>query len=296
MRILIFGKSGQVGLELARLRWPAGYDAALVGRSDCDLQNADAVSRAVARSAADIVINAAAYTAVDRAESEPDVAARVNRDAPAAMARACNRSGAILIHLSTDYVFDGTKTDPYSEEDPVRPLSVYGRTKAEGEAAIRQATVRHVILRTSWVFAAHGANFVRTVLRLACEKPELRIVCDQTGAPTSARDIAGAVVAIVGAVARDCGAWGTFHFTSSEPTTWHGFAQAIVEHSALSTTVLPITTAEYRTPARRPTNSVLDCRRIGREYGIAQPVWRRALATVLAEIKLTRTASKGRQA
>jgi dTDP-4-dehydrorhamnose reductase len=285
MRILIFGKSGQVGRELARVSWPEQYSLVHFGRADCDLEDTDAIGRAVRDTGAGIVINAAAYTAVDRAESEPGKAARVNRDAPAAMAFACAKSGAALIHLSTDYVFDGSKTEAYGEDEPIAPLSIYGYTKAEGEAAVRGSIPEHIILRTSWVFASHGTNFVRTVLRLANERPELRIVNDQWGAPTAARDIADAIAAIVRSVAQQRPAWGTFHFTSSEPTTWHGFARSIVELSGLSAKVIPITTADYRAAARRPRYSVLDCGRIGRAYGIAQPSWRRVLTTVLSEIR-----------
>jgi dTDP-4-dehydrorhamnose reductase len=231
------------------------------------------------------VINAAAYTAVDRAESEPEIAGTINRDAPAAMAKACEETGAALIHLSTDYVFDGSNRGAYVEDDLVAPLSVYGRTKAEGEIAIGQALRRHVVLRTSWLFAAHGANFVRTMLRLSDERPELRIVCDQRGAPTAACDVASAIVSLVGSVAECPRGWGILHFTSDEPATWHDFARAILEGAGRQTKLVPVSTAEYKTAAQRPLNSVLDCRRIARDYGIGQPCWRRALANVLAELQ-----------
>lgn len=270
---------------MARASWPEQSSLLHFGRADCDLEDTDAIDRAVRNSGAGVVINAAAYTAVDRAESEPGIAARVNCDAPAAMAFACAETGSALIHLSTDYVFDGSKTGTYAEDEPVAPLSTYGRTKAEGEAAVRGSVPEHIILRTSWVFAAHGANFVRTVLRLANERPELRIVCDQRGAPTAARDIADAIAAIVRSMVRRRPVWGTFHFTSSEPTTWHAFARNIVELSGLPASVTPITTADYPAAARRPRNSVLDCGRIGRAYGIVQPSWRQALSEVLSEIR-----------
>ena len=232
----------------------------------------------------DVVINAAAHTAVDRAESEPAVAAAINRDAPAAMADACRAAGARLIHISTDYVFDGLKREPYVESDPVAPLSVYGRTKEEGERAIRVRLTEHVILRTSWVFAAHGSNFVRTMLRLAGERPELRIVADQLGAPTAARDIAQAVAGITDRIAAGRGIWGTFHFASGEPTSWFGFAEAVFAQRGGGPKLVPITTEEYKTPARRPLYSVLDCGRLAAAYGIPQPSWRAALAQVLAEV------------
>jgi dTDP-4-dehydrorhamnose reductase len=283
VRLLIFGKTGQVACELARTQWPKGSSLIQLGRAECDLADAVAAGRAISDTRPEFVVNAAAYTAVDRAESEPELARRVNRDAPAAMAKACDEIGAILIHLSTDYVFDGKKHGAYVEDDAVAPLSVYGRTKAEGEAAVRDFSDKHVILRTSWVFAVHGSNFVHTMLRLAVERRELRVVCDQRGTPTGARDIAGAIAAIIDSISRGKEAGGTFHFTSSEPTTWHDFARAIFELSGRPTKLVPITTAEYPTPARRPLNSVLDCGRLVREYGIGQPSWRQALASVLAE-------------
>ncbi len=285
MRVLIFGRNGQVGRELARASWPRDCSLKLLDRADCDLADATAVGRAVRETRPAVVINAAAYTAVDRAESEPDVARSVNCDAPQAMARSCEEAGAALIHLSTDYVFDGLKTSPYLENDPMAPLSVYGRSKAEGEVAIREALRRHIIVRTSWVFAAHGANFVRTVLRLADERPELRIVCDQTGAPTAAGDIALAITSIVQSLAEDKPAWGTFHFSSGKSTSWYEFARAIVGLAGKSARVVPIATDEYKTAARRPQHSVLDCSRLTRHYGIAQPTWRRALSHVLAELQ-----------
>ncbi|HEX4080346.1 MAG TPA: dTDP-4-dehydrorhamnose reductase [Rhizomicrobium sp.] len=284
---MIFGRTGQVGRELARAHWTVGCMPLLLGRPECDLADAVAVRRAILREQPEIVINAAAYTAVDRAESEPEIAAKVNRDAPAAMAKACEETGAALIHLSTDYVFDGSKRGAYVEDDPIAPLSVYGRTKAEGEAEVGRAARRHVILRTSWVFASHGGNFVRTMLRLADERPELRIVCDQRGAPTAARDIASAIVSIVASVGEGGKSWGIFHFTSAEPATWHDFARAIFEGAGRQTKLVPVSTAEYKTAAQRPLNSVLDCGRIALDYGIRQPCWRRALADVLAELQET---------
>jgi dTDP-4-dehydrorhamnose reductase len=177
------------------------------------------------------------------------------------------------------------KQGAYAEDDPVAPLSVYGRTKSEGETAVRNEIERHVILRTSWVFASHGNNFVRTMLRLATEREEIRVVNDQRGTPTAARDIASAIASIIASIARGRSAWGTFHFASSEATTWHDFARAILDGSGLRANLIAINTADYVTAARRPMNSILDCGRIGREYGIGQPVWRQALATVLAELR-----------
>lgn len=284
MRILIFGTTGQVGRELGRLAWPADDLLVQLDRAQCDLARPLLAAERIMEARPTVVINAAAYTAVDRAESEPAAVGAVNRDAPATMAEACQRIGAKLIHLSTDYVFDGSKGAPYVESDPVAPLSAYGRTKAEGETAIRTYLPEHVILRTSWVFAAHGSNFVRTMLRLAREKPELRIVADQRGAPTAARDIGQAIVAIVNAIGKGRGAWGTFHFSADQPTSWFGFAQAIFALRGSGPRLVPVTTEEYKTPARRPLYSVLDCGRLAATYGIAQPSWRAALADVLGEL------------
>jgi dTDP-4-dehydrorhamnose reductase len=284
MRILIFGSTGQVGRELGRVAWPASVTVQPLCRSQCDLSVPARAAEMILQIRPDIVINAAAYTAVDRAESEPTLAAALNRDVPSAMADACRNAGARLVHLSTDYVFDGRKAEPYVENDPVAPLSVYGRTKAEGEAAIRNRLPEHVILRTSWVFAAHGSNFVRTMLRLARERAELRIVADQQGSPTAARDIAQAIAAMVCRFADGCSFWGTFHFASSEPTSWFSFAEAIFIFRGARPKLVPITTEEYKAPARRPLYSVLDCARVGETYGIVQPSWRAALADVISEL------------
>jgi dTDP-4-dehydrorhamnose reductase len=284
MQILIFGRSGQVARELGRQSWPEHIGVRQLGRDDCDLGDADAVAEAVRASRAEIVINAAAYTAVDKAETEPALAAKINRDAPAAMAKACANTGAWLIHLSTDYVFDGRKASPYVESDPSAPLSVYGRTKADGEAEIRSALAQHVILRTSWVFAGHGNNFVRTMLRLSAERPELRIVCDQQGGPTWAGDIASAVRLVSEHIRTGNGGPGTFHLTGKEPTTWHDFALCIFRMTGRDMRIVPIKTADYPTAAKRPLNSILDCSRIARTYGILQPDWRRGLVAALSEL------------
>jgi len=295
VRVLIFGKSGQVSRELARLTWHAETDVVQLGRNVCDFSRPSTIAAAIESVAPDYVINAAAYTAVDRAESEPELAMTINGEAPTEVARICDRTGAALVHISTDYVFDGRKAGPYSENDEVRPMSVYGRTKEAGEAGVRSRMERYLIVRTSWVFAGHGANFVKTMLRLGAERPELRIVADQHGAPTSARDIAVALQNLVLARAEGRGVWGTFHFTSGEPTTWFGFAKAVIEGAAFASPpkMTPITTAEYPTPAARPANSVLDCSRIQQEFGIFQPSWRDALSDVLTEVKMGAPAAGG---
>ena len=280
MKLLVLGAGGQVGRELARAALPAGMRLVAFDRAALDVTDAEAVAAAVARERPDVVINAAAYTAVDRAESEPAAAAAANAAAPGHIAAACAAAGAALIHYSTDYVFDGTKPGAYVEDDPVNPLGVYGRTKAAGERAVRAALERHVILRTSWVYAAHGRNFVRTMLRLADERGEVRVVADQHGAPTAAADIAAATVRI----AAQGGPWGTFHFANAGETTWHGFAAAIFALAGKTPRLSAIATAEFPTAATRPANSRLDCAKLAAAYGIVARPWQEALAPVVAEL------------
>jgi dTDP-4-dehydrorhamnose reductase len=288
MKLLVLGAGGQVGHELCRLTWPAGTQLAAFGRDGVDISQREQVFAAVARERPAIVINAAAYTAVDRAESEPEIAWACNAAGPANLAAACHDARIPLIHLSTDYVFDGSKNGPYREDDPVKPLGVYGKSKEAGDRAVRDALPQHVILRTAWVYSAHGHNFVKTMLRLANDRPVLRVVADQIGSPTRAGDIAAAIGAIVEQLILGQTSWGTYHFAGGGAVTWHGFAQAIF---ALASpwrgpppVVEAITTADYPTPARRPANSVLDCRRIGEAFGIVPRPWEEALAEVIGEI------------
>jgi dTDP-4-dehydrorhamnose reductase len=279
----ILGARGQVGRALARLAASRGVAHVAIGRAEADILDPAALAAAIGRDG--VIVNAAAYTAVDRAESEPAQAQAVNAEAVAELARLAATRSLPLIHISTDYVFDGTKPGPYVEDDPVNPVSAYGRSKAAGEAAVRALCPRHVILRTAWVYAAEGTNFVRTMRRLAKERPQLRVVADQHGCPTAADDIAAAILTIAGAVtAPGVDAWGTYHFTAAPPTTWHGFARAILADRP-DVTVTPIATADYPTAARRPGNSVLDCGRIRARFGIAQPDWRQSLARVLDEMR-----------
>jgi dTDP-4-dehydrorhamnose reductase len=288
MKLLVLGGDGQVGCELRRLTWPAGYRIAAFDRNDLDIALREQVVATMARERPDIVINAAAYTAVDRAESEPEIAWASNCTGPANLAAACHDAAIPLIHLSTDYVFDGTKAGPYCEDDPVHPLGVYGRSKDAGDRAVRGALARHVILRTAWLYSAHGHNFVKTMLRLAAERPVLRVVADQIGSPTSAADLAAAIGAIVQQVTVGNSSWGTYNFAGGGAVSWHGFAEAIFELAAPwrgpPPLVEAIATADYPTPARRPANSVLDCRRIGEAFGIVPRPWREALAEVIAEL------------
>lgn len=292
MKVLILGTSGQVGTELMRAAWPQDTELVGLARPDVDMARPETVEAAVAGHAPDLVVNATAYTAVDKAESDRDAAFAVNRDGPGRLAAACAARGVPLIHISTDYVFDGTKPAPYTEEDPVAPLGAYGASKEAGEAAVRAACPRHVILRTSWVYAAHGANFVRTMLRLGAEREEMRVVADQHGAPTAASDIAAAIVTIAGRIAEAKGGrdvpWGTYHFTGTGETTWHGFAERIFRRLKTATGRRPrlqaIATADYPTPARRPANSRLDCARIRTAFGIEAPRWEDSLDRVLDEL------------
>jgi dTDP-4-dehydrorhamnose reductase len=288
MKILVFGAGGQIGREVCRAAWFPRYTITPLDRKVIDITNGAAVSAVLAREAPDLLINLAAYTAVDRAESEPEAAWAVNCAGAAHIAAACDESATPLIHLSTDYVFDGRNTEPYREEDAVGPLGVYGRSKEAGERAVRAALARHVILRTAWVFGAYGANFVKTMLRLAAERPVLRVVADQRGCPTAAADIAAALMVIVGHIERGEPKWGTYHFAGAGATSWHGFAEAIfdlaVPQLAARPQVEPITTDQYPTPARRPMNSVLDCRKIEEAFGVPPPPWRVALASVIREV------------
>ncbi len=288
MKLLVLGAGGQVGRDLTRLAWPAGTTLVAADRAEVDITQRAAVTAAVAREHPDIVINAAAYTAVDRAESESAAAWAGNCEGPANLATACAGAAIPLIHISTDYVFDGSKIGAYREDDPVNPLGVYGQSKEAGDRAVREALPEHIILRTAWVYSAHGHNFVKTMLRLAAERPVLRVVADQVGSPTSAHDIAAAIATIVGRLGTANSVWGTFNFAGAGAVSWHGFAQAIFELAAPWRGPPPrvdaITTAEYPTPARRPANSVLDCAKIAATFGITPRPWREQLADVIREI------------
>ena len=288
MRIVITGAKGQVGWELARRAPSLGYEALAWDVDELDITDAGAVHAALEASGAAAVINAAAYTAVDQAEQDSARAFSVNRDGPAHLAAACARLQIPLFHISTDYVYDGGKRDPYVEDDPVTPLGVYGASKLAGDEAVRQVLPRHLILRVSWVFGVHGHNFVKTILRLAREREELRIVVDQHGCPTFAGDIAATLLELVRRIddIDANAAWGIYHYRGEPATTWHGFASAIVESArareALAVRVVtPITTADYPLPAARPMNSVLDCAKLAERCGIQPPPWRIGLEAVL---------------
>jgi dTDP-4-dehydrorhamnose reductase len=289
LRILVTGSRGQLGREV--LRAPAGEAVERVGLGELDIADRTAVLAAVAAASPGLVVNCAAYTAVDDAESDRDAAFRVNRDGPANLAEACARSNVPLIHLSTDYVFSGEKGAPYDEDDAVDPINVYGASKAAGEAAVRERHELHVILRTSWLYGAHGRNFVRTMLRLAESESEIRVVDDQQGSPTAAPDLAAAILRIAERATGGELLSGTYHCCNSGTTTWFGFATAIFETAIFKTggspapRLVPIATAEMPRPARRPRFSVLDCRRLAAAWGIEMRPWRAALADVLGELQ-----------
>lgn len=279
MRILVFGRTGQVATELAR-RMPR---AVFLGRDQADLSDPAACAAAILAHPADVVINAAAWTAVDRAEAEEAAATVVNGAAPAAMARACAARGVPFLHISTDYVFDGAGEAPFAPDDPTGPLGAYGRSKLAGEVGVREAGGPHLILRTSWVVAGHGANFVRTMLRLGRERASLSVVADQTGGPTPAAAIAEALIVAARAM-RDGAPGGTHHFAGAPDTTWAEFARAIMATAGLPCTINDIPTQAYPTPARRPQNSRLDCRNFASAFGVERPDWRAALPGIIADL------------
>jgi dTDP-4-dehydrorhamnose reductase len=283
-RLLVFGTTGQVARELDRAAERAGIAVQALGRAEADLADPAACAARVAAADADAVINAAAYTAVDRAESDGAAAHVVNAAAPGAMARAAAARALPFLHVSTDYVFDGRPGPAWAEADPPAPVSVYGATKLAGERLVAEAGGAHVILRTAWVFSAHGSNFVKTMLRLR-GRDAVRVVDDQRGGPTPARAIAEALVAIAAAFRAGRGVPGLFHFAGTPPVSWAEFAEAVFAAAGgPAPRVERIPSSAYPVPARRPANSALDCRAIAAAYGIAQPDWRAGLAEVIEEL------------
>ena len=292
MKLLLLGGNGQVGRELRRSLAPLGELIVATrnggeGDAVADFDAPETLAALVTRSGPDVVVNAAAYTAVDMAETDAAAAFRINAEAPAVIAAACAASGALLVHYSTDYVFDGSASQPYREDDTTAPLGIYGASKLAGEQAIRTSGARHAILRTAWVYAAHGRNFLLTMLRLASERDELRVVADQIGAPTSAAWIADATANVLRHGVAESGTW---HLVASGQTSWQGFASAIVEDAhALGLLqrvpqVSPITTADFPTPARRPGYSVLDTTRLRADFGIVPPDWRDSMRVTLRQL------------
>ncbi|MRX49665.1 dTDP-4-dehydrorhamnose reductase [Paracoccus sp. S-4012] len=278
--LLVFGRTGQVARELAR----RGGHARFLGREDANLTDPAACAAVIREARPAAVINAAAWTAVDKAEAEPGAARSVNAQAPAAMAGACAALGVPFLTVSTDYVFDGSGVQPRREGDATGPLGTYGATKLEGERAVAAEGGQWAVIRTSWVFSAHGANFVRTMLRLGAERERLTIVADQIGGPTPAADIAAALLEMAAQMRADPGRGGLYHFAGTPDVSWADFARAIFARSGLTPEVVDIPTADYPTPARRPLNSRLDCSAIERDFGISRPDWRAGLDAVLKEL------------
>jgi dTDP-4-dehydrorhamnose reductase len=282
--LLILGAGGQVGRALAERAGAAGRG---FDRAACDICDAASVARALSLPAATAIVNCAAFTAVDRAETAPERAFAVNAGGAGIVARAAAARGLPIIHLSTDYVYSGNATGPHREDEPIAPCNVYGASKAAGDAAVASANPAHLLLRVSWVFGVHGANFVKTMLRLRHQRDEIGVVADQTGGPTEAGDIADAILAMAASCSQPgFSAWGCYHFSGAPSTTWHGFAAAIFERArAPRPRLAAIATRDYPTPAARPLNSVLDCRRIREVFGLDQPDWRRSLSRVVADLE-----------
>lgn len=311
MKILLLGADGQVGFELDRALAPLGRVVAttragrLPGGAPCralDLADFDAARALVLDERPDWIVNAAAWTRVDDAESETDLAFRINGHAPGILGAAAAAVGARVLHYSTDYVFAGTGNRPWREDDPTDPINAYGRSKLEGETQLRAATPAHLVLRVAWVYAARGRNFLRTMLRLAAERAELRVVADQVGAPTPARWIAEAsahAIARLGLAAPGDRRFGTFHLAPAGSTSWHGFAGAIVARAAAAgliaraPSVVALGSHEFPTPARRPAWSVLDAGALREAFGLALPDWSRGLDAVVGEIAAMREAGQG---
>lgn len=282
MRLALFGQSGQVATEVQR-RCPAGVTLEVIGRERADFSDPDQVFDVASALDADAVINAVAYTAVDKAEEEPALADTVNGTSVGRLAEACAAISKPLVHISTDYVFPGGGDTPWQPDDATGPLGAYGASKLQGEAAIRATGAAHVILRTSWVFSAHGGNFVKTMLRLGAERDALTIVADQIGGPTPAADIADACLHIARALAGGA-TGGTHHFSGTPDVSWADFAREIFNQAGLSPEVTDIPTSAYPTPATRPLNSRMDCTALETAFGVSRPDWRKGLAEVLAEL------------
>ena len=287
LKILISGKTGQVAVELQKHLAGLG-ELIVLGRDVLDLSQPDQIRAQMRAHKPDLLIIAAAHTAVDQAENEPELAFAINAIAPGVFAEEAAALGIPLIHYSTDYVFDGRKPAPYTEDDATNPLGVYGKSKLAGELAIAASGAQHLILRTSWVYSTHGKNFLLTMQRLLQERSELRVVADQIGAPTWAGTIAQSTRALIERwQSGDAAAWGTYHLTASGETSWFGFTQAIAGHLTAQgkacATLEPIPASAYPTPAARPQNSRLDCSKLAREWGVTQPDWDAALSECVAE-------------
>ena len=296
LKILLFGANGQIGWELQRSLSPLGELVALDRRSIglCgDLTNLDGIQDTVRQIAPDVIVNAAAYTAVDKAESDGEIAQIVNSAAPGALAEAANAAGALLVHYSTDYVFDGSGSKPWVEDDPTGPLNVYGKTKLEGEQCIASQCAKHLIFRTSWVYAARGANFAKTMLRLAQERESLNVINDQFGAPTGADLIADVTAHGISHVMRKPDDAGLYHLSASDETTWFDYAKYVVDQSIraqaipeiIVKTISPVATSAFPTAAQRPQNSRLNTAKLQRTFGLRLTPWQQGVARMLAEFQ-----------
>jgi dTDP-4-dehydrorhamnose reductase len=286
--LLILGAGGQLGTELRALSKSLSGELSFRDHAALDVGDARAVERALGELAPAIVVNAAAYTDVERAEEEFDAARRVNVEGAGVVAGACARAGATLIHISTDYVFDGRKAGSYVEDDPVNPLGVYARTKAEGEIRVRDAGARHVVLRSSWLYGIHGRNFLKTILKRAGEGRELRVVADQFGCPTGTQDLAQAILRVADAIQRGEKIWGTYHFAGTGSTSWHRFAERIVDEFATCggrrVPVIPVSSADYGSKVPRPRNSALDSSKFAAVFGLRAQRWEERTANVVASL------------
>ena len=292
MKILITGAQGQVGKELVSIANQRGFDVIAAGQTELDITQLKNIESYVEVHQPDLVINAAAYTAVNKAEEEQDITYAINRDGTANLAAVSKEKNIPLLHISTDYVFDGTKSEAYSENDAVSPLGVYGISKWQGEETIRQTLPEHIILRVAWVFGAQGNNFVKTMLRLAKDRDELSVVADQFGGPSPAKDIAKTLIILAEQYQKEKTLeWGTYHYCGDEKVSWCGFAKEILKQAKeqglieKDIKVNAITTAEYQDPTKRPANSMLDCEKIKNTFGIEMPSWKESLNQVLTELK-----------
>lgn len=291
MKILLTGATGQLGREICRARLPSGTRLIAASRTQLDLSRPADISRFVAEIAPDLVINAAAHTAVETAEQEPDRAFAVNRDGAAALAKAAAQCNAPIVHLSTDQVFDGRKQGEWTEEDRPNPLNVHGQSKLIGEFAVAAANQRHLIVRTSWLYAAQGHNFLRTMLRLGSERSRLAVIADEIGRPTAAADLADALLTMAARAMKDNSHWGLYHFSNGgAPASWHGFASAIFSNAArwsgIPPILEPVSGETFAAPCDRPRNCVLNLGKVERTFGLTPRPWQAALADVLEELRL----------
>jgi len=290
MRIALAGSKGQLGWEIENRAVSHGFEISPADLPELDITDRSSVEEWIESASPSVVINAAAYTNVDQAEDEEALAFRVNSDGPANLAAVCSAQGVPLIHLSTDFVFDGTATEPYAPDAPVSPIGAYGRSKAAGDEKIRDRLVENVIVRTSWLYGVHGHNFVKTMLRLGAERDVLGVVDDQSGSPTCAADLAEALLTIAAPICSGADVvWGTYHCCGAGVTTWCGFTRAILDFarqfgSAPLARVEPITTADYPTRAQRPVYSALDCRSLEENFGIESPPWQESLEKTIRQL------------